>query len=243
MNRFALRRRDWPPRRLASRIRWWCRCRWRQARRRRIRWESEGKRYPRYHRLSDREWRQVLMDSIDGHAALPMPRFPSIELQAGFVGSSNRQAIHQAWIFYLLMADQRKKYGLVLGEDSHVLDFGCGWGRFTRMFLRDVPESNIWYADSQTLALDICRDTGVPGRMIQLPQMPPSDLPSAQFDTSFAYSVFSHLSPQGSRSLGGGVCPHDEAWWTGFHHHTAAMVCRYLSEPSREPRRDREPVA
>jgi SAM-dependent methyltransferase len=136
------------------------------------------------------------LDSIDGHAELPMPGFPSDELQAGFIGSSNRQAIDEAWNFYLLMGDQRRRFGLTLGRDTHVLDFGCGWGRFTRMFLRDVPESNLWYADSQNLALDICRQTGVPGRMIQLQQMPPSDLPPGLFDTAFAYSVFSHLSPQ-----------------------------------------------
>jgi SAM-dependent methyltransferase len=125
-----------------------------------------------------------------------MPGFPPAELQAGFVGSSNRQAIEEAWKFYLLMGDQRKKFGLTLRRDSHVLDFGCGWGRYTRMFLRDVPEANIWCADSQTVALDICRRTGVPGRMVQLDQMPPSDLPSGRFDTAFAYSVFSHLSPK-----------------------------------------------
>jgi SAM-dependent methyltransferase len=136
------------------------------------------------------------MDSIDGSAALPMPGFPPSELQAGFIGSSNRDALHEAWTFYLLMADQRRRHGLALGKGTDVLDFGCGWGRFTRMFLRDVPEGNIWYADSQTLALDVCRETRVPGRMILLQQMPPSDLPSARFDTSFAYSVFSHLSPK-----------------------------------------------
>ena len=124
-----------------------------------------------------------------------MPRFPSAELQAGFIGSSNRAAIREAWRFYILMASQRKKYGLHLGHESHVLDFGCGWGRFSRMFLRDVPEDHIWCADSMELALDTCRETAVPGRMIHMGEMPPSDLPSAQFDTVFAYSVFSHFSP------------------------------------------------
>ncbi len=136
------------------------------------------------------------MDSLTGDAALPMPGFPTPELQAGFIGSSNRQAIDEAWNFYVLMEEQRNRFGSALGRDSHVLDFGCGWGRIIRMFLRDVPESNIWCADSQTLALDICRRTGVPGRMVQLQQMPPSDLPAGLFDAVFAYSVFSHLSPK-----------------------------------------------
>jgi SAM-dependent methyltransferase len=124
-----------------------------------------------------------------------MPGFPSAELQAAFVGYSNRHAVLEAWKFYLLMRDQRERHGLRLEDESHVLDFGCGWGRFARMFLRDVPESNIWCADSMELALDTCRESGVPGRMIHMGEMPPSDLPSAQFDTTFAYSVFSHFSP------------------------------------------------
>jgi SAM-dependent methyltransferase len=124
-----------------------------------------------------------------------MPRYPSAELQAGFVGSSNSNAIEEGWNFYMLMADQRTIHGVHLGTNSHVLDFGCGWGRFARMFLRDVPESNIWCADSYDLALATCREIGVPGRMVKLSQMPPSDLPSARYDLAFAYSVFSHLSP------------------------------------------------
>jgi ubiquinone/menaquinone biosynthesis C-methylase UbiE len=155
----------------------------------------QPKQYRQYGRLNDKKWLKTLLDSVDGRASVPMPTFPPADLQAGFVGSSNEQAIREAWKFYKLMAVERKKYGLTIGYDSHVLDFGCGWGRFARMFLRDVPADNIWCADSWDLAITTCRETGVPGQMIQLEQMPPSTLPAQQFDTAFAYSVFSHLSP------------------------------------------------
>jgi len=158
-------------------------------------WLVQPKEYRQYRRLSDKAWLKTLLDSIDGRASVPMPSFPSADLQAGFVGSSNEHAMREAWSFYKLMADQRKKYGLVLGPNAHVLDFGCGWGRFARMFLRDVPADNIWCADSWDLAITTCKSTGVKGQMIQLEQMPPSNLPANQFDTAFAYSVFSHLSP------------------------------------------------
>jgi SAM-dependent methyltransferase len=175
-----------------------CRRLWRHARRGavlKIEQEPEAQRFSRYHQLSDQAWLRLLLDSTDGLARLPMPRYPSDEIQAGFIGSSNRKAIEQGWPFYMLMADQRKIHGVRLGANSHVLDFGCGWGRFARMFLRDVPESNLWCADSYDLALATCREIGVPGRMVKLSQMPPSDLPSARYDLAFAYSVFSHLSP------------------------------------------------
>ncbi len=151
--------------------------------------------YRRFKRLDDEAWLKTLLDSIDGRAQISMPSFPPQEYQSIFVGSSNEQAIREAWAFYTFMASQRRKYGLVLGPKTHVLDFGCGWGRFARMFLRDVPADNIWCADCQDSAITMCRETGVRGRMVALEPMPPSSLPSDQFATAFAYSVFSHLSP------------------------------------------------
>lgn len=125
-----------------------------------------------------------------------MPGFPTAEMQSSFVGQSNEDTINEAWRFYSLMSEQWVKEGLRVGRRSHVLDFGCGWGRFARMFLRDVPASHIFCADVWERPLDICRETGVPGEKVRLGPMPPSDLPSARFDIAFAYSVFSHLSPK-----------------------------------------------
>lgn len=150
--------------------------------------------YKKFKRNDD-AWLQTLLDSIDGHAGVPMPSFPPPEWQSQVVGSSNETAIREAWEFYLFMTRQREKYGLTLGPKSTVLDFGCGWGRFARMFLRDVPAKNIWCADISERARNVCRDTGVPGQIVALDELPPSVLPSAHFDTAFAYSVFSHLSP------------------------------------------------
>jgi ubiquinone/menaquinone biosynthesis C-methylase UbiE len=152
--------------------------------------------YRRYRRFRDDEWLKVLLDSIHGKSKVPMPGFPTPEIQRSFVGQSNEDAINEAWRFYSLMSERWKKEGLRLGQQSHVLDFGCGWGRFARMFLRDVPASHIYCADAWERPLDICRETGVPGEKVRLGAMPPSDLPSARFDIAFAYSVFSHLSPK-----------------------------------------------
>jgi SAM-dependent methyltransferase len=152
--------------------------------------------YSRYRRLTDEAWLGMLLDSVQGVNKLPMPRFPAADVQSAFVGQSNEDTVNEAWRFYKLMSDQWKKYGLGIDARSHVLDFGCGWGRFARMFLRDVPASHIYCADTWDLPLDLCRETGVPGQMVRLEAMPPSVLPSGHFDLAFAYSVFSHLSPK-----------------------------------------------
>jgi len=158
-----------------------------------------------------------------------MPRFPSAELQVGFIGSSNNAAIREAWRFYILMASRRKKYGLFLGDESHVLDFGCGWGRFSRMFLRDVPEDHIWCADSMELALDTCRETGVPGRMIHMGEMPPSDLPPAQFDTGLCLLCVLAFLPLRPCWLGKRNCPGHEAGWPRVRYNPRSLVLEPMS--------------
>lgn len=151
--------------------------------------------YRKYRQFTDEQWKQVLLDSVSGTAPVPMPGFPDAGLQANFVGSAGTNAIQEAWNFYELMAERRAAYGRPLDARSRVLDFGCGWGRYARMFLRDVPANNIWCVDSWDLALRTCEETGVPGRRVKIGQMPPTSLPARSFDTAFAYSVFSHLSP------------------------------------------------
>ncbi len=168
-----------------------------------ITFEPESRRYRRYHRLDDQQWRKVLMDSVGGNAALPMPGFPPAPVQSSFIGSANRHAIEGAWHYYALLTDTRRSLGVDLGPESRVLDFGCGWGRHARMFLRDVPGSRIWLADTLDLALDACRDTGVPGHRVKLPPAPPSELPSSFFDLVSAFSVFSHLSPDAHHAWAG----------------------------------------
>jgi ubiquinone/menaquinone biosynthesis C-methylase UbiE len=159
-------------------------------------WLAERWNYRRYRHLTDEAWLQALLESVQGRSKIPLPSFPSTEIQRAFVGQCNEDAINEAWRFYKLMSDRWKEYGHKIDHRSHVLDFGCGWGRFARMFLRDVPASRIYCADTWDLPLNVCRDTGVPGNLVRVEPLPPSLLPSKQFDIAFAYSVFSHLSPK-----------------------------------------------
>ena len=153
--------------------------------------------YRRYRKLGDDAWRKMLLDSVDGKAQVPMPGFPDPELQAGFVGSSGASAIEEAWNFYALMADRRQRVRRPAhaGQPGARLRLRLGPVR-PDVPARRVPGDNIWCVDSWDLALETCRQTGVPGQKVQIEQMPPSPLPDATFDTAFAYSVFSHLSPK-----------------------------------------------
>jgi SAM-dependent methyltransferase len=154
-------------------------------------------RYHELNKVSDDKWLAAILASLDGRYPLgPLPGFPEEARQAGFVGGSGEHTMREAFGFYQFMKAQCAANGVELGEQTEILDFGVGWGRFARLFLHDVPSTGLTLADPWDLALQICTDTGVPGKQVLLGHMPPSDLPSATYDLAFAYSVFSHLSPK-----------------------------------------------
>jgi ubiquinone/menaquinone biosynthesis C-methylase UbiE len=75
-----------------------------------------------------------------------------------------------------------------------ILEFGCGWGRMIRLFLRDVEPQNLWGIDCMPAAIDICRTTNHYCNFRMVDPLPPSRLAGDRFDLVYAYSVFSHLS-------------------------------------------------
>ena len=81
-----------------------------------------------------------------------------------------------------------------------MLDFGCGWGRLTRMLARDVAPGNLFGCDPAQGILDVCRADRVPAELARsdfLPQRVPFDGP---FDLAFAFSVFTHLSERAAEA-------------------------------------------
>jgi hypothetical protein len=92
-------------------------------------------------KLSDSEWQEYLLRSLHQNVVggIKFPKFPSKELQANFVGSSDESALKEGFTFY----EEVKSYIEDLREkpegkhESRFLDSGCGWGRFMRIFRKD----------------------------------------------------------------------------------------------------------
>lgn len=84
-----------------------------------------------------------------------------------------------------------------LGGDAHLLDFGCGWGRFSQIARVDFSPENIISSDISQEALSLAKEQGIPSENLVL-LSPGNALPfaDATFDVIIANSVFSHLSEQ-----------------------------------------------
>ena len=94
--------------------------------------------------LTDDGWKDVILRScvdplVHGVQFPPMPRE---DLQRHFVGASGADAFNEAFIFYKELKRYACSLGIGLDHNTRVLDFGVGWGRFYRLFLRDFAVEN-----------------------------------------------------------------------------------------------------
>jgi trans-aconitate methyltransferase len=121
-----------------------------------------------------------------------LPAFPAVEVQERFTGAAGDQTMREAFAFYVLVKDFQERFGR--RPLTTILDFGCGWGRITRLFTRDVEAKQLWGIDCMQSAIEICRATNTYSRFELVNPHPPTTLPPDTFDLVYAYSVFSHLS-------------------------------------------------
>jgi SAM-dependent methyltransferase len=118
------------------------------------------------------------------------------DLEARAVGSSGDQALVQGFQIYELFKALSEKHGRGVAASSSVLDFGCGWGRVIRFFLKDVTPQNLLGIDVNEKVVEICRRTNQWCRFQPCERLPPSGLETDSFDLIYAFSVFSHLSEE-----------------------------------------------
>ena len=149
-------------------------------------------------RLEDNDWRDLLrtvasggQGSINGR---PLPPMPPEQLQINTVGQAGAGAMEEAWLFAQQCLVHFKTSPRFSDPKRLLLDFGTGWGRIARCFLRDFNAENIFGIDVDPEFITICRDTFPGPRFIRCNPMPPLVLGNESIDFVVGYSVFSHLS-------------------------------------------------
>lgn len=152
--------------------------------------------------LSDSLWLSLLLNP----KSIELPVFPSADIQSRFTGRADFLTLIQAFEFYDVIRKACSSSSKTIQSMDAILDFGCGWGRITRIFLRDIEPNKIYGCDCTEDAISICRETNKWCNFDLNNSHPPTEYKSSMFDLIYAYSVFSHLS-EGSQ----------KAWLEEFH--------------------------
>ncbi len=146
--------------------------------------------------LSDQEWLDLVNRSVESSIVngLQLPKFPPEQFQINSVGTSGLKTLHEGFKFYSAIKRYTSQGGLAIKYNTQILDFGCGWGRMLRFFLKDVLPENLYGIDVDPTMVNICQQTFSCGNFEVCSPSPPLAFPDSSFDIIYAYSVFSHLS-------------------------------------------------
>lgn len=144
----------------------------------------------------DQLWLEILIKSVQQQAVsgIELPGFPSEQIQATITGSSGEQTLREAFNFYREVKYYAAEMGIELRPNTRILDFGCGWGRVIRFFLKDVLADNLCGIDVDPEMIDLCKRFVRYGNYSVVNPMPPTEFSDESIDIVYAYSVFSHLS-------------------------------------------------
>ncbi|MBI5189464.1 MAG: class I SAM-dependent methyltransferase [Nitrospirae bacterium] len=123
-----------------------------------------------------------------------LPAMPDEKTQLKFNAKTGNDSLGEAFSAYRLFKELCRKRSLELRDCRNVLDFGCGWGRFARVFLKDVEPSALYGVDVLKDIVELSRSSvrGVSFEAIN--PLPPCHFPGDKFDLVYLFSVFSHLS-------------------------------------------------
>ena len=146
------------------------------------------------------EWFEMVCDSLEKQgielSGVPLPEFPEKQIQINTTGQAGRGTLCEAFIFYEDCLNVISNTISFNRDDKKLLDFGVGWGRILRFFMKDFSPENLYGVDINEELLNICRNTFKWGTFIKSNPHPPMQLPDSSIDFVVAYSVFSHLSEE-----------------------------------------------
>lgn len=129
-----------------------------------------------------------------------VPTYPADEVQIRTTGRAGVETLKEAFYYYEDCISIFNQIGNVDYDSSVLMDFGVGWGRIIRFFMKDISPKNLIGVDIKTELLDICKQTFDWGTFVKSESHPPISLESESVDFITGYSVFSHLAKDVSRA-------------------------------------------
>ena len=146
--------------------------------------------------VSDEFWCWAFTEGYDENPLLRqiLPGLPSPQIQENYTGRSGHPALKDAFAAYTLFKQLALQHGKAINQCKSILDFGCGWGRIIRFFLKDVDERDVFGVDCSSEMITLCGTQQLRGTFLATAILPPTHFGDSQFDLIYLYSVFSHLS-------------------------------------------------
>ena len=141
-------------------------------------------------------WLMIHSADMDPPLADVLPRMPSEDFQKHYTGSSGEETLREAHIAYELIKRLASSHSIDVKQCRNILDFGCGWGRTIRFFLKDVEASSLYGADIDKTMIDICLQSNLNCSFSLINPVPPIDFADNTMDIIYLYSVFTHLSEE-----------------------------------------------
>jgi ubiquinone/menaquinone biosynthesis C-methylase UbiE len=116
------------------------------------------------------------------------------QLEFAVVTLKGEENLTQGFGVYQLIKKTYEKYAGTLSSCAAILDFGCGWGRIIRFFLRDVNPARLFGADPWKECIESAKETNRWCQFQATNAMPPLPYAGRMFDFVYAWSVFSHFT-------------------------------------------------
>jgi SAM-dependent methyltransferase len=146
--------------------------------------------------LSDDDWCRLLVRSINEPVieGVQFPQFPEDELQNRIHGNYGATSVEESANFFRFVK-QHTYRTTSNASGKRLLDFGAGWGRTIRPFLRDFEFKNLYGFEPNFLFCTLARALNPYVTFLAGTFVPAGDMPAQFFDLMISYSIFSHLSP------------------------------------------------
>lgn len=156
----------------------------------------------RFGQLSDAEWEAVLKLSAQQNEieSVWFPGFPADEIQVGMHGTTSKQSVEGAMKFYRFIQNHAEAHGGRIGAAHRLVDFGSGWGRMLRPFMRDVALSNLIGLEPNPWFCMLARGLNPYVSFLKSEYLPPAPIRSGSVDAVISWSVFSHLGERLARA-------------------------------------------
>ena len=124
-----------------------------------------------------------------------LPAMASDEVQQNWTGNFGIELLKQTVRFVESLRDRFAKLTGRPLDGSRILDYGCGYGRISRLLYKFTEEKNVVGVDPWDKAIEICHQARLEDNYFVSDYLPTS-LPVKwdDFDLIYAFSVFTHLS-------------------------------------------------